>query len=457
MHPQPIKLLIFVEHVSRELDVACVLKYLLLRRHGCSTEIAAINWDLSRTLKRFQPAVVAVPYCYSARPDDPGLAQMRAAWPRATWVNLAYEQVLQPINEDFKVPRDAFARHQVLHHAWGDFYADLLHRHGVSRPQILMNGNPTLALYQDPYRAYFESRTSLADRHGLNVRAPWVFVPENYGAAFMSDRSFRDHVRRGYHADQGRTYRQFASASLREVIRWLQRLAETTEAEVIVRPRPMTPLAAFERVCRQAMGRGVVARFHLIKNGTVREWVLASDLVLSSYSTTLIEAAVAQRPVALLAPLPFPGFVEAEWYGAVPRLDTFASLARFATDHSWQDVSWPRLKAWAEARMLSRGDPLARLADLLNAVVSGDRPVALPEDSREATASGEGDPAGAPPSWVTGSGRQLIAGLRVQWRQKIHERLHERDRLSSADIDRRVARWSEVLEAPTLASVAAHA
>ena len=177
MAGQPVDVLLFVEYVARELDIACAVKYLAAEQHQVTVEIAAVSWDLAATLRRYHPKVVAVPYCYSALPEDPGVHQMLTAWPGAVYLNLAYEQVYQRINQRFKLPRDAFAREHVLHHAWGDFYAESLREHGVPEAHVVVNGNPSYALYRPPYQAYFEaSRTDLARRYGLDPEKRWVFT-----------------------------------------------------------------------------------------------------------------------------------------------------------------------------------------------------------------------------------------------------------------------------------------
>ena len=49
MVKKPIAVLLFIEHVARELDVACAVKYLAKQRHGLSVEIASIIYDVKRT------------------------------------------------------------------------------------------------------------------------------------------------------------------------------------------------------------------------------------------------------------------------------------------------------------------------------------------------------------------------------------------------------------------------
>ena len=62
------------------------------------------------------------------------------------------------------------------------------------------------------------------------------------------------------------------------------------------------------------------ANLKIIKTETAREWILAADHVMSSHSTTLIEAALAGKPIHRFSPEAYPEAVALEWHGLVPLL-----------------------------------------------------------------------------------------------------------------------------------------
>ena len=434
---QPVDVLWFVEHVARELDAACAVAQHLTARHGRSIEIASLVWGVGSVLRRFQPRVVALPYCYGA--GDFGTRRVLPVWPGAVYVNLAFEQINQRINRDFKAPRDPFARSHVLHHAWGAFYAACLREHGVPPAHIAINGNPSYTLYRPPYRAFYPTREALARRHGLDPAKRWVFLPEHYAAAFFSDGLLRDYVRRGYTAEQADGYRRFAAASFHEAVRWWY-AAAGEGIEVIIRPRPATPLARFLRACRAAAGGGPPRGLHVLKAGTVKEWILASDQVASSYSTTLIEAAVAGKPVAMVVPVALPDFLDADWYRHVPQFTLRGEFLEWVR-RGPAEPHGQTLKLWAE-QMMGNGDAIAGLADLLDRACGvGPLPDPVPASAIEAAVqaqrpSGDGVRAQAR-AWLSQAKRSV-------WRR---ESLHEQDDLAGAQVRARLARWAQVLDA----------
>jgi hypothetical protein len=112
-----------------------------------------------------------------------------------------------------------------------------------------------------------------------------------------------------------------------------------------------------------------VANLHFIKDESVREWILASDMVASSYSTSLIEAAIADKPVYMVEPVPIPESLYSDWYDFVPRLrDAREFQDACRTDARVVDN---RLRDWATSEMLSRGDPILGLAKFISELVTG--------------------------------------------------------------------------------------
>jgi len=439
MPKQQINILLFVEHIARELDVACVVQYLLGKRHGLCAEIASVAYNLPETLKKYRsPRVIVTPYCYSAA--DLGIRDILPTWPSATFVNLAYEQIFQKINRSFKAPRDDFARHCVLHLAWSDFYLDYLAGLGVPRENVIVNGNPTLALYQPPYTAYFDTREKLAEAFRLDPHKRWIFIPENYGAAFYSDGRVQNYIRRGATAAEAYGYRDFALASLHEVVRWCKQAAEEGEAEIIVRPRPATPKADFLQICVEAAGP-LPKHLHIIKEGTVREWILASDVVASSYSTTLIEAAVARRPIFMLMPIPFPEFLHNDWYELVPNVEDSSAFMSVVSGRVSAD-RWRPLHQWASSTMLGGGDVIANLVDLLAATYRREATIpdrlndGKPKPVREASLQYRGE------RKLRAVARKILAPIRGQVAESFVK--HEHDEIRQVDVAQRLDRWGQV-------------
>lgn len=351
----------FVEHVARELHAACAVRAILEREHGIGVAVLPYHRKLTGPeAAALAPKVVVVPYCYQA--GDYGLVDHLPLWREAIWFNLSWEQLYYRAHLEAKRPQDAFARRHVIHHAWGPFFRRYLEESGVPAEHVFVNGHPACQLYEEPYRRVFLRRELLAGRHGLDGGRRWVFFPENYGWGFFSDLQLELKVRAGVPRADAVQMRAFCRDSLRTVLDWLRELAREGTVEVILRPRPATTLADFREAVRRALGP-LPPRLHLIKEASVREWILASDVVASSFSTSLIEAAVAGKPAYMAEPLPIPPPFDADWYRHAPRLRArepfLAACLRSA------GAPGSTLGTWARDELLGRGDPIRGLADRL--------------------------------------------------------------------------------------------
>lgn len=373
----------FVESVPKELDVACIVKRGVEERFGWRVHVASYKTPAPEMLRRATPKLLVIPTCYAA--DVSGLRKHLGLWPDAPFLNLAWEELWGRANLQWKHPRDVFAQRHVMHHVWGDFYKDFLTSHGVPPDHVVVNGHPGYRLYETPYRSYFPSKTELARRHRLDPSKRWILFPEQYGWAFYSDANLAARVKGGMDPATPAKMRDFCRASLKVVLDWCRQCAAAGGVEMIIRPRPTTQLSHFETVSRELLG-GSLGRARLIKDGTVNEWILASDVVVSSFSSSLIEAAIAGKPAYMVAPVPMPDELWAIWYDQVDYVTTDREFLDACLTRSFADVRDQRLRRWAHRTLLAHGDPIDNLIRLIGDICDGRMGMPAPPVFEPATA-----------------------------------------------------------------------
>jgi surface carbohydrate biosynthesis protein len=423
----------FTEHVARELDIACAVKYLCETQWGMSVHVASLQTHVDDVVSSYVPYVVVLPY---ARFFESAifLQTITRHWKGVPYIDMALEQFLSPWNYEFKAPRDEFIRKEIYHHAWGEFYKSYLLSHGVDEAKILVNGNPAYGLYQLPYRSYFPDRRELAQQFDLSAERPWVFFPENYWWAFMSDGFLASYIQRGFDAARAHTFCAFNRESLETVIGWWGQIAESLECEIIVRPRPAVPQHLYRQAFQNVLGE-LPDRIHIIKAGTVREWVLASDMVASSLSTTLLEAAIAGKPAYILEPYPFPEWVRSEWFDLFPAIRTVEQLETVCAKPADGHISEPA-RTFVVTNSLSHGDPIANLAQLLYTLRQNQRAPASYVNEDQAR-SGRGKT--KLPHLLHGEHAATPEGTESQFDA------FEMDDFSQQEVKRRTERWASVL------------
>ena len=440
---EKVDVVLLYEHVARELDVLCAVKWLLVNQYGLRVEIIHQPYGVPSALQKFWPSVVAVPFCYfNFQRDYPCLFD----WFPATFVNLAWEELFYSGNQKAKLPRGRFETQHILHQAWGEFFADLLQQQGVPRRNIFLNGHPAYKLFDPPYRAYFATRNELASRYGLDTHKRWIFFPENYNWAFYQNWRLDEFQQAGglerAHLD---AMVRFTRESFTQVMRWCHALALSNDVELIIRPRPLTPLDDFRAAMLQVVP-DLPPAIHITKAESVREWILASEVVVSSYSTSLIEAGVAGKPAFMAEPCPLPEVLMVDWQQSVPRLRTlaeFEAACRSATTSTHHN----QVGLWARTTMLSRGDPIANLARFLADVHLGR--VARPPRPGYGSLTFKKERAWVP-DWIWFQ-QQRRAGYEQRRAQPQDiSPFYEMDRFQPHEIEARVQRWGQFLGSDTM-------
>ena len=436
-----VDVLILIEHAARELDIACALRWLGRARHGLSIEIASLAYDVARTLDTYAPRIVATPFFYSA--EDWGVRDYLSGIEGATWVNLAFEQMISELNRKVKLPHDPVSREAVVHLAAGDFYRDELHDACVTTENVKTIGSLACCQYTEPYRAYFAvDKRTIGAAHGLDPEKPWLFYPENFAAAFFSQQLIDEKVRQGFDREGLRRYCEYSRACFEETIPWCWQAAPAHDIELIVRPRPAHPGQAFREACEKVAGGPPPPNLHFIKEGGIREWIFASDVVVSTYSTALIEAVVAGKPTWLLQPIPMPDALSASFFSAVPKVATGEHFLKLAGSCSSQKMATELLE-WARENLLSHGDALENAVQVFAEICHGvyETPTIRHNTLTEAGVTPVVRP--REPGLLTRASDQM----RSLFGRPAPLSPHEADDFTREAIEARTDRWSEFLDA----------
>lgn len=363
MKKQAVDILFFVEHVAREFDIACLVSAYFQKQHPqVSIKIASALYSTASTIAAFQPKVVVTPYCYDV--DSYIYKYLLPVYGDSVhYVNLACEQICTGSNVTRKMPKDRFARQGVTHVVWSEAFAGHMRESGTLPQNIHVNGNPGFSLYQSPYRECSPSRAELAQEFNLDVDKKWLFIPGNFGPAFWSEDKRCRKMREGLSEDYVNGHSAFSRATLQKVLAWLGSTSLRDAFEFILRPKPSVPLAEY---CEFVEAHCENKAVRVLKDYSIREWILASDYVASNFSTSLIDAAIAEKPVALLEPLPLSAEKTADWHNQLEHLHNQTDFDAYLQGSRIGEHA--RLKAWAEA--YTNEQSIAGLAGIVNKLLN---------------------------------------------------------------------------------------
>jgi surface carbohydrate biosynthesis protein len=373
------------------------------------------------------PTVIALPFFSTSR--ETALQNYLRRWPNANYLNVAWEQILYKGQRNIKAAADDFARHKVIHHAWGQFYRKFLLEHGVTEDNVFLNGNPVYQLYLDPYKQYYRDRSWLASEYGLDEEKRWVFIPENYRWAFQKSGWIKKLAERGGDTlEDLLRMREFSADSLTELLKWCNQTSQNGKLELIFRPKPATMLQEMISFFYERVSETKPACLHFKKGESVREWILASDVVISSFSTTLIEAAIAGKPVFMVEPVPLIEAFHNDWYHHVARIRNEEEFEEACLEEKTGRNR--ALKNWAKNEMLADGDPIVGLAGILSQLAGNSLKRA---DLRSEVIA-----------LIEGS-KQLTRCVLGRDKDYFNFRTNENDIFCDDLVHKRTHRWSEVL------------
>lgn len=356
-----IQVLWLIEHVAREMDVACIVSYYLKKKYGIDVIIKHIYQHASEIMSKYEPKIIVLPFFYNSK--DLAIRDYVKRWPNALYFNLAFEQLFYNAFKKIKAPADDFTRKKVFHHAWSKTSKTYLRKAGVIDNHIFLNGNPIYQLYRKPYRSFFINRKELAKKYRLDKNKKWVFIPENYRWAFYNDYKLQRLVDQGGNIDELYRMRDFSRTSFEIVLKWCHKLANEKDIEIIIRPRPATQSKEIISFYQHKVGK-IPQNLHFIKEGSVREWILASNVAISSISTSLIESSIAGKPSYIVEPKPIIRSLHHRWYDLLSHLRTWEEFYK-ACKKLTKNNSHLKLQRWAIKNMLHNKDPLINLADFI--------------------------------------------------------------------------------------------
>ena len=364
----------FFEHPERELETAVLVAARLKEQFGRRVVITHSSTEAYRSLHSFRPRLVVVPYLYSATSFPASIfREMYGAG--VSFTNLCYEQILGGFFETPKRPRDHFVKEEVFHCAWNDDFGQWLEGHGVKHSQIAVTGSPQHAIYADKYGFFKTGKPELARQCGLDPERGWVVIPMNYAGAFFAQEAIDARIIAGFPADKMGPYLEFCRKSLSVTLDWILEAADRFPDKLfVIRPRPAEDEVGYRRLLLQKRS-AMPENLHVVKRLAVRHWILASEAVFSSYSTTLLDAAFAGKPVYSLAPIPIPEWLTGGWNHLVPPISTQEELTNVIGGSVDSSISSELTSYTDHVFGVTLGDPIQRIASLINRLLdegSGD-------------------------------------------------------------------------------------
>lgn len=294
----PLDFLLLYEHTVREYESLLLLQE-ELRRRGYSAEIRQL---LDRKkLKYFtwkKPKVLVASNMY----DNEGLNShvYNNVGRLNKVVNLHWEQMLSDTQEAepwFNFNGNA---KKCIQTCWGEETRRRLIAHGVPAGNAPVTGAIMMDFLRPEFAGYYESKQQLCARFGLDAQKElWLYI-SSFGYASMNDDEVRELSEMA-----GTDFAEFATVnreSMAETLAWFDTyLATHPKVELVYRRHPSEwNSPALDALAAKHPG------FHVIFDGSVKQWITAADQIFIWMSTAIAEVYFAGKGCHILRPAPIP-------------------------------------------------------------------------------------------------------------------------------------------------------
>lgn len=317
-----VDVIIFVEHKDRELESIEKLSE-TLKESGLKILVLSIHFHL-HYLMFYKAKVYVFPYLIN-RHDWPCSLVYKMYGNSVRYLNLNWEQLLSKANIAYKKPQDEFVKNEVSHIAWNQNFKDYLILNGVRDGNVHITGNPANEILFEMTGEYDKWRQKLSMELGLNIQKKWIFFPMNYAWAFATDSKIKSKIAKGFPADVAWDYRAYSKKCLLEFIPFVNELSKNKHTEIIIRPHPTITESDYEAVFNTEIGF-VPDNVLINKSYSIREWIVASDLIGSSWSTSVWDAYNIGKPAFLFNPYERPDWLHVWWNDTVCNISKVEDL-----------------------------------------------------------------------------------------------------------------------------------
>lgn len=300
---QEFDFLFIYEHKVRELENVCLMKYELDKR-GYSTKIVYIE-DAQNAIEPrpiYHTKVLCTMACY----DNHTLYwHVKEYVTFDKVIDLQWENIVYTKDED-RV--DAYKNYRgigknVVHVSWGQQNVNrLINAAHVDSKLVKLTGHVGMDFLRYPLSRYYYSKEDFFEKYQLPLDKKVIlfaspYYGDNLSESYISDMCYR-------FGDDWVDYYDFMLKSQKVVLDWFEKICKEHEDIVFIfRPHPGHPsLASLELEKR-------LSNFRVIKDDSVKQWILVCDKIYTGNSSVVVEAFFAKKDCQLLFPFPItPGF-----------------------------------------------------------------------------------------------------------------------------------------------------
>ena len=314
---------------ARELESVCMIKQEMERR-GYTTAVLNTWQAIHRKPLDLMAEVLVLSACYRTSTLNSFASNIRH-YHKA--VNLQWEQI-RSTEAEREIPEDITKSNyyysgkalQAVHISWGQKNADhLIQNCAIPERNVVLAGHPTLDYLRPELRSYYLTREELFSKYDLPSEKKAALFISSFSLVGIPESELALGKSFGDHTIDEKTI--LFSRSQAEILRWFRSALEKTDMVFIYRPHP----AEANNPALKAL-EAEYENFRVIKDGPVKQWILACDVIYNWNSTSLAEVYMCGKSCYMLRPLPLPDSANASIFDGVEGIQTEADFLKSLED-----------------------------------------------------------------------------------------------------------------------------
>lgn len=321
MHKQ---IILFYQHISREMDSCISLKRELEQRINCVVRIFSIDFEYYKAIKSAKKHgidLILLPWCHHA--GNYGLLVPFIKINRNLLaVNLHHEQIGTPVSMNVLLPKDEVVKNNIFNFCWGDFYKLKLKEQGIIDDMIYVTGNIRL----DNARKTCKTKENLHKEFQLHLNKKWILFAECRDSVWTFGEKDIEEMT-GLGCDRADVLQELHAEEngIRTLFSDIKKLPDSffEKYELIYRPHPGTicPLKADKRI-------------KVISQYSIYEWLVNIDYYLTSTSTSIFEAESLDVPCYLCETVEYPSKFLIYGLDRYSKMTSILDFEDFIKEHS---------------------------------------------------------------------------------------------------------------------------
>lgn len=292
---------LFVYEVkNRELESICLLAY-ELRRRGYSVAFVETWHTIHHVFEKYDARVVVSFAMYND--GQVHFLCNYANYPKKI-INMQWEQ-LYTIAEEETVN----AAHQILgqavhavHIAWGKYnYDKLIKTFNILPNNVFIGGHVGLDFFKPYLKGYYLSKNEVCEKYNLNVNKQLILFISSFSYNELPESEIKSELYKKL-AFPAELFQSISIKSRKIILSWLRKiLPEMDNVVFIYRPHPAE--VGNEELYNMEK---TLNNFRVIREESIKQWILISDKIYNWYSTSMVEILSANGKYEMIRPEPIP-------------------------------------------------------------------------------------------------------------------------------------------------------